>query len=72
MCNGFYCKICKRKSMTYHEHCAECGCEIYVGDECYEVGDKYYCVDCVCTVDIEEPERDWDYERERRNEDADF
>lgn len=58
--------------MTYHEHCAECSCEIYVGDECCEVGDKYYCVDCVCTVEIEEPERDWDFERERRIDDAEL
>ncbi len=29
------------------DHCEECGCEIYDGDEYYEIDGKRYCEACI-------------------------
>ena len=50
--------------------CGCCDCDIYVGDEAYEVDTgEVYCKDCCGLIEVEEPERDWDFERKRRLED---
>lgn len=28
-------------------YCAECGGEIYEGEECYRIGGRYFCDNCV-------------------------
>lgn len=28
-------------------NCESCGCDMYAGEECYRIDDKYYCKDCV-------------------------
>ena len=52
--------------------CAECGCWICVGDEAYQIGgygsSKYICSECCGLTEVEEPERDWDFERKARLE----
>lgn len=45
--------------------CAECGSHLYIGDTAYKMGDNYYCEECVTPLELEEPERDEDYEYER-------
>ena len=51
--------------------CHYCGIVIYVGDSAYRVGDDtWYCEDCCGLYEVEEPERDWDFERKRRLEDG--
>ena len=53
-------------------HCKCCGCDICIGDEAYKVGDHtYYCTDCCGLFEIEEPERDWDFEHKARLEAGD-
>jgi DNA-directed RNA polymerase subunit RPC12/RpoP len=47
-------------------YCEECGSPLYVGDEAYQVGSNYYCPNCCGRVELEEPERDWDFEYDRK------
>lgn len=49
--------------------CECCGDEICVGDEAYKVDDSiWYCRYCCGLFEVEEPERDWDFERKSRLE----
>lgn len=51
--------------------CRYCGNDICVGDNAYRVGDDiWYCEYCCGLFEVEEPERDWDFERDRRLEDG--
>lgn len=47
-------------------YCTECGSPLYIGDEAYQVGSNYYCPNCCGRVELEEPERDWDFEYDRK------
>lgn len=62
-----YCKVCKVNT-EWHKHCECCGREIWIGEEFCKAGDFYFCTDCYYTTELEEPERDWDFERKARIE----
>ena len=38
--------------------CSECGCNLYVGDTAYKIGDDYFCESCCDKVELEMPEYD--------------
>ena len=48
----------------FWDKCAGCGGDLYVGDTAYKIGDNYYCEDCCETVELENPERNEDFEYE--------
>lgn len=67
-----YCPVCRQYD-EYHIHCKACGEPIYSGEEIIKVAeDDIYCLDCCWHTQLEEPERDWDFERKRRIEDAEL
>lgn len=66
-----WCPVCRQYDDA-HIHCSACGEPIYYGEEVCKVCDKIYCRDCICIIELEEPERDWDFERKRRLEDAEL
>ena len=50
--------------------CGCCDCDIYDGEEAYEVENgNWYCTDCCGLTEVEFPERDWDEVRKARLED---
>lgn len=55
-----------RKNVVYKCEC--CGCDLCIGDEAYRIDNKWYCLDCCGFYEIEEPERDWDFERKAKLE----
>lgn len=49
--------------------CACCGDKICIGDEAYQVDNGlWYCAYCCGKYEVDEPERDWDFERKARLE----
>lgn len=66
-----FCPVCRTYD-DYHIHCAACGEPIYSGEEVIQIADDIYCLDCCIHTQLEEPEKDWDFERKRRIEDAEL
>ena len=49
--------------------CACCGEDICIGDEAYEVDNgEWFCTCCCGLSEVEEPERDYDFDRKARLE----
>ena len=40
------------KNFDLIDNCAECGIELYGGDECYYIDEKYYCENCIETAHV--------------------
>ena len=76
---SYYCEICGHigghaygcpeapspEPVTYCTYCDE---PLYIGDEAYQAGNDIYCAQCCGKIEIEEPEKDWDFEIDKRRE----
>lgn len=62
---------CPEREPKVWRKCSECGGEIYYGDDCFKVGDDYYCESCCSKTTAEDDpfeDEDRKYEEWREKE----